>query len=121
MPLSDKPSLAAGLAEMESCRSGLSLLMVTIEECESCEALRHDAAALVEALRIDQACICTLAVDDDGELAPARKLRITDVPSVYLFNDGVIKGGWSGYDHNFPQDVRVSNLCAKISAKLVSH
>lgn len=97
--------------------AGVELLIVTIEDCDSCAKLHDDIAQIEAALGTDRIVCSLLQMQSEDELAAVNRLRLTDVPATYLFESGKVRGGWFGYDYDEEPERRVSNLTDKILAK----
>ena len=118
MEIVARASLKEAVNTIRTNEAGKDLLIVGIEDCHACRALKEDAGLIAEGLDLNRLILANLIINDNDELESIADLRLTDVPATYLFERGSVVGGWFGYDHDREQSFRTLALRTAISNKL---
>lgn len=98
----------------------VSILIVGIDQCDSCRSLKEDAAEIFADLDVSNVFFAYLNLADNDELAAMQRMRLTDVPATYALAGEKIVGGWFGYDLDKPRDFRIGALKHAVQSKIIS-
>lgn len=114
--ISFKPSLKEAFDTVSQLQ-GRQILVVKIENCDSCEALCSDLPLIVSSSGSDGAIVGRLNIESTLDVHVMGKLILTEVPAVYALLDGNIVGGWFGYDYDQEPEIRIEALAKLIMGK----